>query len=333
MKKRYYILVSFVILGFIGWYFGSTTHSHLKGTDAEKLTAFMDQKASDIGFNGTVLVAKEGEVLFSKGYGYADKENEIANTPDTVFHIASLSKSFTALSILQLEELGKLQTEDPISNYFEDFPNGDRITVHHLLNHSSGIPELLSLVENGKEHTLEELYVAIKTAELEFEPGSKYSYSNSGYFLLALIIEKLSELSLADYIQEHIIEPAEMKHTYFVAAPVPQAIGYENMEEPTHLIDISIAYGAGNMLSITGDLLLFDKAINEGKLLSKKNVDKMQTGNINAAPFGIVQYGYGWSISESWYSFNHKAVAHVGGFTGFKNFLLRFLRMKLRLLF
>jgi CubicO group peptidase (beta-lactamase class C family) len=127
--------------------FRSTTHADLKGTDEEKLQTFMEQKREEIGFNGTILVAKHGEILLSRGYGYADFENKIDNTPDTVFPIASLSKSFTALSILQLEGQGKLSIDDRLNKYFDDFPNGDNITIHHLLTHSSGIPDILKITE------------------------------------------------------------------------------------------------------------------------------------------------------------------------------------------
>jgi CubicO group peptidase (beta-lactamase class C family) len=324
MKKRYYFLISFIILSVGIWFFGSTTHSNLEGKDAEKLEEFMEEKAKEVNFNGTVLVTKDGKVILSKGYGYADQDKKIKNTPETVFHIASLSKSFTALSILQLEEKGELSTNDTISNYFPDFPNGEKIKIHHLLNHTSGLPELLTLVKKDEEHSLEELYNAVKESKLDFEPGEKYAYSNSGYLLLALILEQQSEMTMADYMQKNILEPAGMEHTYFVTSPEGVAVGYENMGKPTDIIDISIAYGSGNILSTTSDLLLFEQAINNGKLLSKETVKKMQEPSTNAAPFGIVKYAYGWNVSDSWYSFNHRAVAHSGGFTGFRNFFLRF---------
>jgi CubicO group peptidase (beta-lactamase class C family) len=324
MKKRYIAIIMIAFLPIAAMFFGSTTHSNLKGTDAEKLQTFMYKKAKDINFNGTVLVAKDGEVLFSKGYGYADQEKKIENKTDTVFHIASLSKPFTAVSILQLEEKGKLSTEDRLSKYFPDFPRGDEITIHQLLNHSSGIPELLKLVEHSNKYTTNEMVDVIKKAELEFKPGSKFSYSNSNYLLLALIIEKGSGLKISDYIEENIFIPAKMKHSFSDISPVESAIGYEKMSFPSHFIDISLAYGSGNLLSTSEDLLLFDGAIKDGTLLGEEQIRKMEEGYINTAPFGIVKYGYGWNVSTSWYSFNHKAIAHSGGYPGFKNFLLRF---------
>jgi CubicO group peptidase (beta-lactamase class C family) len=324
MKKRYYFLMGFIVLAVGIWFFGGTTHSNLEGNDAEQIEQFMEKKAKEVNFNGNVLVAKDGKVILSKGYGYANKDKNIENTPDTVFHIASLSKSFTALAILQLEEQGKLSTDDTISTYFPNFPNGEKIKIHHLLNHTSGLPELLTLVKKEEEHSIEGLYNAVKDSKLDFEPGEKYAYSNSGYLLLALILEKQSGMTMAEYMQKNILEPAGMEHTYFVTSPEGVAVGYENMDKPTDIIDISIAYGSGNLLSTTNDLLLFEQAINNGKLLSKEQVQKMQEPSTNAAPFGIVKYAYGWNVSDSWYSFNHRAVAHSGGFTGFRNFFLRF---------
>ncbi|MFA9556744.1 serine hydrolase domain-containing protein [Evansella sp. AB-rgal1] len=328
MKKRYIVLLFVVLLlfslGIVAFVLGSTTHSNLKGTNTERLHTFMVQKTKELDFNGTVLVVRDEEVLLSEGYGYADLDNQVENSPDTIFNIASLSKSFTAVAILQLEEQGRLSIKDSITKYLADFPTRDDITVHHLLTHTSGLPELLSLVEHSKTHSLEELYEAVKNEELEFEPGKKYAYSNSGYLLLAMIIEQQSGMSLAEYIQANILDPAGMEHTYFEQSPEVTALGYENMGNISDLIDISIAYGAGNMLSTTGDLYLFDKAINEGQLLNQEQVEKMQNGYVNAAPFGIVKYGYGWNVSDSWYSYNRKSVAHAGGFPGFKNFFLRF---------
>lgn len=305
--------------------FGSTVHSGLKGDLQQKLGAFMDKKADENQFNGVVLVAKDGKVLFEKGYGFANKEEGIPNRTDTEFRIASLTKSFTAISILQLEKQGKLKTSDPISKYIANFPNGNKITIHNLLTHSSGVANHLKLTDTTKPITMSGFIDLMKKQNLEFPPGSKYKYSNTGYMILADIIEIVSGESYGDYYQDHIFKPAGMRHTYLRKGNAKKlALGYENMRKITERDDESQLAGYGDIISTTGDLLQYNNAIHNCKLLSSSQVEKMETGYIDSASLGIFKYGYGWNIANNFISFGRQLVEHNGSLPGYKSDLADF---------
>src|SRR5688572_17307322 len=179
------------------------------------VNAFVEQKK----FMGAVLVAQDGKPVLRKGYGFANVEWEIPNTPDTKFRLGSITKQFTALAILQLAEAGKLSLDDPAKKYYSDAPPAwDKVTVHHLLNHTSGIPSYTSIPNFFRDKARDPLKPAeiVKLTQdkpLEFEPGEKMIYSNSGYVLLGHIIEKASGEEYADYMRKHIFEPLGMKNT------------------------------------------------------------------------------------------------------------------------
>ena len=158
-------------------------------------------------FSGSLLIAKKGKVLLSKGYGKANYSFDIPNTAQTKFKLASVSKQFTATAIIKLAEQGKLSTEDKLTKYINDYPNGDKITIHHLLSHTSGVVNFTSLPVYDsimtKPHTMEQLIGYFKNKPLDFEPGTKFSYSNSGYVLLCNIMEKDSGRTLAGYIADN----------------------------------------------------------------------------------------------------------------------------------
>src|SRR5690242_7004197 len=163
-------------------------------------------------FSGAVLVAQKSRIIFREAYGMANYELNVPNSPETRFHIASVSKPFTAVAILQLEEQGKLQVTDHVSRFLSDFPHGDQITLEHLLTHTSGIHNVNDLPEYDtfarSPHSLPELVAKFAQLPLDFDPGSNYRYSNSNYNLLALILEKVSGESYGEYIRKHILAPA-----------------------------------------------------------------------------------------------------------------------------
>jgi CubicO group peptidase (beta-lactamase class C family) len=216
----------------------------------------------------------------------ANFELKVPNSSETRYHIASVSKSFTAAAILQLEEQGRLSVSDPVSKYVPAFPNGDRITLNHLLTHSSGIPDI-----NGIEgidtferspHTLEQIIAKFAGLPLEFAPGAKQSYSNSNYNLLALILEKVSGERYEDYLRRHIFEPAGMKDTGVdddASRLIPNvASGYtpagvSGFENASYL-DWSNKEGNGNLYSTVDDLYRFDRALNTDVLLKKATQQK-----------------------------------------------------------
>jgi CubicO group peptidase (beta-lactamase class C family) len=183
---------------------------------ASQLEAYLKPFTETGNFTGAVLVARKGRVLFRHAYGMANYELQIPNSPATRFHIASVSKPFTAMTILQLEEQERLRVSDPVARFIPDFPNGDRIKLEHLLTHTSGIPNVNDLPDYDtfarSPHTIEQLVAKFSSLPLDFQPGSDYHYSNSNYNLLALILEKVSGETYGD-VRKHILDPAGMQKT------------------------------------------------------------------------------------------------------------------------
>ncbi|WP_274362930.1 serine hydrolase domain-containing protein [Paenibacillus thermotolerans] len=296
---------------------GRETHGELKGSAAER----MDQYLTNESFRGVVLAAKDGGILFEKGYGLAAEG--VQNTPQTLYHIASLSKSFTAVAMMQLAEQGKLSLDDPLSKYIADFPGGDNIKISHLLSHSSGIPDYMNPAfsfDYGKAWEPEQIVDVIRDATPDFEPGSGFRYSNSGYVLLGLIIEHVSVQSYEDYIAEHIFAPAGMEHaTFTVTDGADAATGYVNGEAGPAMDD-SAAFAAGNLIATAEDLAHYDRALRGGKLLSPESLTLMETEHASKFP---QKYGYGWFVQRV---FGHDAVGHSGGYpSGFRHYMTRVL--------
>ena len=295
--------------------FGRNNHSNLSGSVSEKI----DQYLTNEKFQGTVLIAKEGEVLFTQGYGMAAPG--LPNSPSTLYQIASLSKTFTAVAIMQLVEKDLLSLDNPISQYFSDFPNGETITISHLLSHSSGIPDYLT--ENAefdysKEWKPNDIVNTISDSELKFTPGKSFSYSNTGYVMLGLIIEKVSGQSYADYIEQHIFEPSNMVNSMFtVPLGVPKAQGYVDGKVGP-FIHNSAAYAAGDIISTVEDLELFDRALRNHVLISKETSELMSRTHAKKFPH---QYGYGWYTQDV---MGKQAVGHSGGYpSGFRHYVTR----------
>jgi CubicO group peptidase (beta-lactamase class C family) len=256
----------------------------------EKVDEYIDPLIQMEKFSGSILIAQKGEILFSKGYGMANYEHNVPNTSHTKFRMGSLTKQFTAMAIMQLQEKGLLDVEGPIIKYFPDYPEaGKIITIHHLLTHTSGIPSFTGFPDFQKTSmmpsSLEETIARFKDKALEFAPGEKYNYSNSGYILLGAIIEKVSGQSY----EEGLINAA--------------------------YTDMSIPHGAGALYTTAEDLYLWDRALYTEKLVKKSSLDKIFT------PF-MENSGYGWGIGDS---FNRKVVAHSGGINGFTTRIARYL--------
>lgn len=329
MKKLFFwfsfgglLLICFVFLLELG----STSHSELKGTLRQKLETFMDKKAAAMQFNGTVLVAKNGKTLFQKGYGFSDSSLGTSDQIDTEYRIASLTKSFTALSILQLEAAGNLHTSDFLSKYFPTFQNGDQITLHDLLTHSSGVKSHYGLTDSTKPITLPDFIDLMSKQTLNFTPGSKYSYSDTGYMILAAIVEKVSGEKYGDYLRDHIFRIAGMNHTYLSKIDAKKlATGYQNMRLVEMKDDESQLTGAGDIISTVGDLLKYNNAFHENRLLPPEEINKMETGYIDSARWGIFKYGYGWNVADNLISFGKPMLEHNGSLPGFKTELVDFI--------
>lgn len=324
MKKAVIVFVFLGIFLFTGSVLlvnlGSTKHSDLKGSPQQKLQTFMDKEARDIQFNGTILVAENGNAIFQKGYGYADYDSKIPNQINTEYRIASLTKSFTAVSILQLEAQGKLKTSDPIAKYFPSFKNGNKITIHDLLTHSAGVESHYKLTDTTKPITMSAFIDLMSKQNLSFTPGSQWKYSDTGYMILAGIVEKVSGESYQEYYRNHIFRIAGMNHTYFHSVDTNKmATGYQNMKKVVMTEDESQLAGAGNMISTVGDMLKYNNAFHRNLLLPQAEEEKMETGYMNSAPWGAFKYGYGWNVADNLLSFGRPMIEHNGSLPGYKS--------------
>ncbi|MBM4160324.1 MAG: tetratricopeptide repeat protein [Ignavibacteria bacterium] len=296
-------------------------------------------------FNGTVLVAEQGKVVFKKGYGEANKEWNIPNTPDTKFRLGSITKQFTSMLILQLVDEGKIKVEGKLTDYIPEYPKaaGDKVTVYHLLTHTSGIPSYTSMPDFNREYARNpyaptDFIKFFWDLPLEFEPGTKFVYNNSGYFLLGVIIEKVTGKAYAQVLEERIFQPLGMKNSgYDLSAPVltKRAAGYEKRSGGfvnASYVDMTLPYAAGALYSTVEDLFLWDQALTTGRLLSKESVEALFTPRIpmSSRP-GAPYYAYGWSVGKVALGKSQDSVStigHGGGINGFNTLLTRVPDMK-----
>jgi CubicO group peptidase (beta-lactamase class C family) len=291
--------------------------------DVSRMDQVVQSYVSDKKFMGSVLVARGGEVLLSKGYGSANLEWNIPNSPTTKFRLGSVTKQFTAASILLLEEHGKLKTDDPVKKFMRDAPTAwDKITIFHLLTHTSGIPSFTSFPDYASQEpfatTPEKLVARFRDKPLDFQPGEKWSYSNSGYVLLGYLLEKASGESYEKFLQENIFGPLGMKDSGYDSnfAIIPRrAAGYakgkDDAPENAGFIHMSIPFSAGALYSSTEDLLRWEQGLFGGKLLSATSLTKMTTPFKDDYAFGVGVH----TVS------GHKVIDHGGGIEGFNTFL------------
>lgn len=307
-----------------------------------EIDAYLEAYADIKHFSGTILISREGRSPLLRSYGQANREHQVENTPTTKFRIGSVTKQFTAVAVLQLYEEGFLELQAPISKYLPDYPEGDRITVHHLLTHTAGIPEYLSpehfpdLLEWMRQSsTTSQVVDRIKVLPLEFEPGEKFSYSNSGYILLTHIIETVSDQPYADYLQTNIFDPLEMKDTGY---ELPQTViphlaqGYIFVGDDTYLqstpLDMSLPQGAGGLYSTVTDLARWTQWLHDGRMDSavlsataKKSlmqpIASMEPDASNPESF----YGYGLVVDTH---LGQPRIHHNGGISGFSSALIHY---------
>ncbi|HEY4785684.1 MAG TPA: serine hydrolase [Bacteroidales bacterium] len=275
-------------------------------------------------FNGSILVEKDGKILFNKGYGMANFELQVPNSPQIKFRLGSITKQFTAMAIVQLEERGLLNTNDCISEYIPDYPNGDKITIRHLLTHTSGIPSFTSFSEIEQEKVLPvtplQIMDKFKNKELLFQPGTEFKYSDSGYILLGYIIEKVTGKSYSDYLNENIFQPLTMSNTGYDNPKTilkNRASGYVYEDGVLHNADynnMSQPFSAGALFSTTEDLYKWDRELYKNTLVSDSSLKKIIT------PYKK-NYGYGWFVDDF---YSHKKVWHHGYIDGFCAVIVRF---------
>jgi CubicO group peptidase (beta-lactamase class C family) len=271
---------------------------------------------------GSVLVAQDGKILLDHGYGFANLEWQVPNSPATKFRLGSITKQFTAASILLLEERGKLKVEDPVKKYMPDAPAAwDKITIFHVLTHTSGIPSFTSFPDfpsrESEDMTPKKLVDWFRDKPLEFEPGTKWNYSNSGYVLLGYLIEKISGQSYADFLQQNIFTPLGMKDSGYdsnSAVIAHRASGYTpDKDHPVNagFVHMSIPFSAGALYSTTEDLLRWEQGLFGGQVLKPESLAKMIT------PFKE-DYAFGLGVKTT---NGHKIISHNGGIEGFNTSL------------
>jgi len=259
------------------------------------------------GPGGTFLVAKAGDIIYQKSFGKANLELNVDLTAENVYQIGSMTKQFTAISILILEEKGTLNVNDPISKYIPDYPMGEKITIHHLLTHTSGIKDftkMKSLQEiSQKEMTPKMMVDFFKNEPVDFEPGAKFDYNNSGYVLLGYIIELVSGETYEDFVQKNIFDKAGMTQSSYASDRkiiTKRAYGYQKKESRyvnKTQISFSVPFSSGSLMSTTGDMLKWQNALNKNLLLNAKTIKKAFTKYKlnNGQEF---TYGYGWHLRE-----------------------------------
>jgi CubicO group peptidase (beta-lactamase class C family) len=286
-----------------------------------------------------VLIAKDGEILYQKGFGFASLEHHVPITPETKFRIGSITKQFTAAAVLKLQEDGLLSVKDPLSKFIPDYPRGDEVTIHHLLTHTSGIHSYTGKPDFMKTVTVEtkpeDLIESFKNDEFDFDPGEKWLYNNSGYFLLGYIIQEVSGESYGDYLKNHFFDPLDMKdtgvhHWSLILEHEATGYSYQNGKFKKALDwDMSRAGGAGALYSTVGDLYRWNEAVFNGKVLGESSLEAAFTpvtlndgSKANAMGFG---YGYGWVLLEIR---GMKEIGHGGGLNGFSTYLGRYPEQK-----
>jgi CubicO group peptidase (beta-lactamase class C family) len=281
-------------------------------------------------FNGAVLVAENGKVIYKKGVGLANMEWDIPNTPETRFRLGSITKQFTATVILQLVDQGKVKLDGKISDYLPDYRTdvGDKVTVHQLLNHTSGIPSYTGLPGffqdvSRNPFKVNDFVKKYASNDLEFEPGSKFSYNNSGYFLLGAIIEKVTGKPYEQVLKENVFEPLGMKNTGYDHSDTlieKRATGYQKTANGfinAPYLDMSIPYAAGSLYSTVEDLYLWDQALYTDRVLPA------QTKQVMFKPH-LSNYAYGWSVRNARFDEKVPVITHNGGINGFSTTIIRF---------
>jgi CubicO group peptidase (beta-lactamase class C family) len=295
------------------------------------------QAYHDLGqFNGTALVAENGKVIYQKGFGMANIEWNIPNKPDTKFRLGSVTKQFTAMLILQLVAEGQIDLEGRLADYLPYYRKdvGEKVTVHHLLTHTSGIPSYTGLPNFFQDisrdpYGVDEFVQKYCSGDLEFEPGSKFAYNNSGYFLLGAIIEKVTGETYEEMSQERIFKPLGMKNSGYDHHDtiIPnRATGYARTFDGytnSPYLDMSLPYAAGSLYSTVEDLYIWDQALYSEKILSQEMKDLYFKSHVKAMGGS---YAYGWvfqkrKLPESKKELN--IIAHGGGINGFNTLIDR----------
>lgn len=292
---------------------------------ASRFTPYMEAAAAVDGFSGAVLVSRGNQTLYEAGFGLADREHDVPNTPVTKFRLGSITKQFTAMAVMILQERGKLNVDDLIGTHLGEIPDAwKEITIRHLLTHTSGVPNYTNFFGMMQTTvrtpaTVDRVIASFRDRPLDFKPGERFSYSNSGYILLGRIIEKASGQTYERFLKQEIFDPLGMADTGYDhrETVLPgRAEGYERKGETIQnadYIDMVWPFAAGALYSTVRDMATWDRALTAGKLISKDSYKAMFT------PFKD-GYGYGWGITTR---DGHTEISHGGGIHGFQTQIIR----------
>ncbi len=322
MKKIFSVLLLFI--------FSNAIAQGDNGEKARKIEELVSKYFEYGYFNGNVLVEKNGARVFEKSFGFANYEWDVPNTPEAKFRIGSITKQFTATLILQLVAEGKLDLDGKLSDYLPDYrkDTGEKVTIRQLLNHTSGIPSYTDIPhvwqDSLRNHYSEDYFIRhFCSGDLTFAPGENFHYNNTGYYLLAVVLEKVTGKNFGELLKEKILNPAGMKETGIEGAeeiPLKKAAsgyvkkGFRLYKDP--YIYMPNALGAGDMYSTVEDLAKWDKALYGNKILPEKFKKLMFTPN----KFG---YGFGWFIPPKREGVKSQIVWHTGGINGFNTIIYR----------
>ena len=313
------LAVTLAALGIVACTSASPSTPRIQEDLIVAIDARLQQYAETGRFSGAVLIARGDEVLFRKGFAFADREEQVPNTDRTQFNICSMGKTFTAAAIMLLVEDGKVDLRAPVSTYLADFPTqlAEQITVHYLLSHTAGLGNYMAHPDFDRNMarlaTIDQVYELVKQDELRFPPGTRFAYSNSGYVVLGKIIEVVTGQSYFEFVRARIFEPLGMDDTEFYLVserPEGVALGYTqeragSFERESHRAPNPGSDGGAH--STVGDLFTFDHALHEATLLSTGSRDLMFTPNLNG-------YGYGLSIKPpEEHASGHTSIGHTGG--------------------
>jgi CubicO group peptidase (beta-lactamase class C family) len=294
-------------------------------TKEAKIDQLLNSKFKTNTTGAAVLITQKGKIIYRKAFGLANLELEVLMKPENVFEIGSMTKQFTAVSILMLVEQGKISLQDEITKFIADYPTHDqKITVHHLLNHTSGIKsytrmkKLFAVARNDMKPI--ELIKFFRDEPMDFNPGEKYKYNNSAYIILGHIIEQISGISYADYIQKNIFDKLNMSNSTYASHSriiKNRASGYHNRSGYQNAMYIShtLPYAGGSLMSSIDDMSLWQQALTANTLLKKETLQKAYT-NYTLNNGEKINYGYGWNIKTI---NNDVSYEHGGSVFGFKS--------------
>ena len=277
-------------------------------------------------FQGSVLIAQNGHVILDRGYGLADRARRLGDGPVTKYRIFDLTREFTAVAILELQDEGKLSVQGLLCSYVSDCPDRWKtVTLHELLSNSSGIPNFAGLrgFRDSSTETPAQIVEMTRGRPLLFQPGSQFGYSATDYVLLGLVIQAVSGESYAAFLRQHVLAPLDLANSGLLTDGMVVshlARGYADRSLAKR-VDATTPWAAGGMFSTVKDLYLWDQALAAGKLLTKQALQEMFTPYVAIPPETEIGYGYGWLIGPLW---KHEAIFHGGGSLGYQSVNLMF---------